>query len=112
MPVPDYRYGSYANLQLAQKQDCQQYHSSVHKAPLSTAYGVRHGVAATDVDGLNLLNLLVGQGIALHGDQGSYPSSHRDDAELRRQVPGFESLRAHQKAVAKMLLQPFYFFYR
>ncbi len=33
------------------------------------------------VDGLDLLHLLAGQAVALHGDEGGRPSDHRDDTE-------------------------------
>ena len=42
---------------------------------------VCNGIAAAGVDSLDLLHLLTGQGVALHGDEGGRPGDHRDNAE-------------------------------
>ena len=50
-------------------------------------HAVHNRVAAAGVDGLDLLHLLAGQGVALHGDEGGGPSHHRDDAEQHDDHP-------------------------
>ena len=45
------------------------------------AHAARNSVAAACVDGLDFFHLFAGQAVVLHGEQGSSPCNHGDDAE-------------------------------
>ena len=82
----------------------------LHGLPLVHGFFQLHAlsycIAAAGVDSLDLLHLGTGQGVALHGDEGSRPSHHGDNAEQHddhpvyarsvRVILGGQALQAHK----------------